>query len=263
MTALVQKIESLHTDISDEKFNLLRNTICKGLTNDEIMIFAHVCKKTGLDAYIKQIYPVKRWDSNLGKETLSIQTGIDGYRLIAERTKKYSPGKEPTFQYDKEGNIISATAYIKKQTADGTWHEISATAYWKEYVQKTKEGKVSKFWNNMPHGQIAKCAEALALRKAFPAEMSGLYIKEEMDQAGSITIEKEVIEKKEPENFHEIVDKFFWQFPAEEHNNIQIYLEKYCGHYKKEMWETLEIYNDKEDFLKAYNSWKTKHGITA
>lgn len=167
----------------DKKIDLLKNTICKGSSNDELELFLHACQRTGLDPFMKQIYAVKRWDNNLKRDSMTIQTAIDGYRLIAERTGKYSPGREPTYQYDDKGNIISSTAYIKKQTADGTWHEVAATAFFNEYCQKTKEGRPTKFWMQLGHAMIAKCAEALALRKAFPGDLSGIYTKEEMQQA--------------------------------------------------------------------------------
>jgi len=170
----------------NKKLDLLKNTICKGSNDDEFELFLHACQRTGLDPFMKQIYAVKRPErqkDGTWRESMSIQTAIDGYRLIAERTGKYSPGKEPTYQYDQNGNIVSATAYVKKQTADGTWHEVAATAFFNEYCQKTKEGKPTKFWMQLGHAMIAKCAEALALRKSFPAELSGLYTKEEMMQA--------------------------------------------------------------------------------
>jgi hypothetical protein len=114
---------------------------------------------------------------------MSIQTGIDGYRLIAERTGKYSPGKEPVFQYDQNNKLRSATAFVKKMTDDGTWHEVAATAFFHEYCQKKKDGSPTQFWLNMGHTMIAKCAEALALRKAFPGDLSGVYTEDEMKQA--------------------------------------------------------------------------------
>ena len=67
-------------------------------------------------------------------------------------------------------------------TPDKTWHDISAIAFWDEYAQLTKEGKPTAFWKNKSHIMLAKCAEALALRRAFPIELSGLYTKEEMQQ---------------------------------------------------------------------------------
>lgn len=174
----------------DKKLDLLKSTICKGSNDEEFELFLHACQRTGLDPFMRQIYAVKRWDSSLKRESMTIQTGIDGYRLIAERTGRYSPGKEPTYQYDGEGRIISSTSYVKKQTADGTWHEVAATAFFNEYCQKTKEGKPTRFWMQMAHTMLAKCAEALALRKAFPGDLSGLYTKEEMQQA---EIEEQVV----------------------------------------------------------------------
>lgn len=168
---------------SEKNIQLMKDTICKGATNEEFELFLHACKRTGLDPFMRQIYAVKRWDANLQRQTMTMQTGIDGYRLIAERTKKYSPGKEPTYTYDEKGRLESATAYVKKMTPDGTWHDISASAYYSEYVQKKKDGSPATMWQNMPRNQLAKCAEALALRKCFPAELSGLYTKEEMAQS--------------------------------------------------------------------------------
>jgi phage recombination protein Bet len=166
-----------------KKLELLKTTICKGATDDEIELFLHAYQRTGLDPFMRQIYAVKRWDKVTNKMVMTIQTGIDGYRLIAERTGKYSPGREPFFVYGNDGQIISATAYIKKQTTDNTWHEVAATAFFSEYCQKDKNGQPTRFWQQMGHTMIAKCAEALALRKAFPGDLSGIYTSEEMQQA--------------------------------------------------------------------------------
>ena len=172
----------------NKKLDLLKSTICKGSSDEEFELFLHACQRTGLDPFMRQIYAVKRWDSVSRRETMTIQTGIDGYRLIAERTGKYSPGREPTYQYDEKGQIISSTAYVKKQTSDGTWHEVAATAFFNEYCQRTKEGKPTRFWMQLGHAMIAKCAEALALRKAFPGDLSGIYTKEEMQQADTVEV---------------------------------------------------------------------------
>lgn len=167
----------------DSKRDLIKRTICKGSSDEELELFLYTCKRTGLDPLMKQAYAVKRWSSADKREVMTIQTSIDGYRLIADRTGRYAPGKEATIVEDENGNIISATAYIKKMTADGTWHEISSTAYFDEYAGKTKEGQLTKFWSSMPRLMLAKCAESLALRKAFPAELSGIYTHEEMQNS--------------------------------------------------------------------------------
>ncbi len=167
---------------SKSRFEIIQRTYFKGLSYDEIAVFGHVCKHVNLDPFIKQIYPVIRevkQKDGTKKPVMTIQTGIDGYRAIAERTGKYSPGKEPLFKYDKDGRLFSATSYVMKMTADGKWHEIAATAIFTEYCPSYP----SDFWNTKKHIMLSKCAEALALRKAFPAELSGVYTKEEMDQA--------------------------------------------------------------------------------
>lgn len=176
---------------NQKQIDILKNSLCKGVSNEEFEIFLMACHKTQLDPFMRQIYAVKRKakkaDGSWG-ETMTIQTGIDGYRLIAERTENYAPGPEPTYVLDTNGNLISATAYIKKQTKDGTWHTVSASAFLDEYCQtftdkNTGEKKPTGMWINMPKTMLAKCAEAQALRKSFPAEMSGVYTKEEMQQA--------------------------------------------------------------------------------
>ena len=153
---------------------MIKNSICKGASNEELQFFIYACQRTRLDPFARQIYSVPRG----GQRT--IQTSVDGFRLIADRTGKYAPGKEPTFEYDKNGNLISATSYVMKQTRDGTWHQVSANACYSEY------NAGSPLWKKMPRAMLSKCAECLALRKAFPAEMSGLYGEEEMEQADKI-----------------------------------------------------------------------------
>lgn len=175
-----------------EKIKLLKNTICRGTNDNELQLFLHACQRTGLDPFMKQIHAVKRGD------IMTIQTGIDGFRLIAERTGNYSPGREPTFVYDKDGELCSSTAYVKKRTLDGTWHEVAATAFFSEYCQKTRDGNPTRFWKEMKHNQLAKCAEALALRKAFPADLSGLYTQEEMQQADIEVVETKRVSANAP-----------------------------------------------------------------
>lgn len=179
-----------------KQIEILKSSICKGVSNEEFEVFLMACIKTQLDPFMRQIYAVKRKskkpDGTWG-ETMTIQTGIDGYRLIAERTGCYAPGAEPSYNYDNVGKLLSATAYIKKQTKDGTWHTVSASAYFDEYCQtfkdkNTGELKPSGMWENLPRTMLAKCAEAQALRKAFPAEMSGVYTKEEMAQAEPVDV---------------------------------------------------------------------------
>lgn len=180
-------------NLDEEKIDLLKRTICKGASNDELELFIHACNRTQLDPFMRQIHAVKRFQE--GKEVMTIQTGIDGYRLIAERTGKYMPGKECTYTY-KDGKVFSATAYVKKLGADNQWHEIGHTVYWEEYAAKKKDGTFTAMWRDKPHVMLGKCAEAGVLRKAFPAEVSGVYTKEELEHADVEMVEESPKEKK-------------------------------------------------------------------
>ena len=154
-----------------EQIAIIKESICKGATDSELQFFLQVCKRTGLDPFSRQIYSIPRG----GQRT--IQVGIDGLCLIADRTGKYMPGKESVFGYTSTGAIYSCTAYIKKQARDGSWHEVSAIAFWDEY--NAGQG----LWKKMPRRMLEKCSLALCLRKAFPSDLSGLYTHEEMEQA--------------------------------------------------------------------------------
>ena len=169
-----EETKSLTTmEWSKNQIELIKKTVAKGTTDDELKLFLYTCKRTGLDPLIRQIYAVKRGGKS---DQMTIQTGIDGYRLVAERTGKYAPGKEPSYIENEKGTLISATAYVKKFIKD-EWHEVAATARFAEYKQES-----SFLWPKMPYLMLAKCAESLALRRAFPAEMCGVYTTDEMAQ---------------------------------------------------------------------------------
>ncbi len=242
-TPVIRETHALEVAFDDSKKELLKNTICKGATQDEFELFLHACKRTGLDPFMKQIYSVKRWDNNLKREAMTIQTGIDGYRLIAERTGRYCPGSKTDYVYNSEGHLVSATAYVKKQTNDGTWHEVSATAFFDEYCQRTKEGKPMAMWAKMARTMLAKCAESLALRKAFPGDLSGIYTKEEMIQSDIIECKADLHELREL--IHAQDAKVLEQALV----NDEDYKNKILDHYKVSCFEEIE----KSQFMPIYN----------
>lgn len=158
-------------------------------SDEDLMLFLYTAKRTGLDPLVNQVYAVFRWDNRQGKEVMTIQTGIDGMRLVAQRSGDYAGQDDAKFLPEDESAQypIKASVTVFKMV-QGTRVGFTATARWSEYVQLNKEGKPSNLWAKMPYLMLAKCAEALALRKAFPNELSGIYAKEEMDQAGSTNL---------------------------------------------------------------------------
>ena len=159
-----------------EQTQLISSTIAPGCTGDELRLFAYACQRTGLDPFSKQIYAIKRG----GKMT--IQAGIDGLRSIAERTGQLD-GSE-THWCGEDGVWADVWLSSKPPAAaktiihrKGSSHPFVGVARFADY--NAGQG----LWSKMPAAMIAKCSEALALRKAFPADMSGVYSTDEMEQA--------------------------------------------------------------------------------
>jgi phage recombination protein Bet len=175
-----------------------------GATNGDLAVFMHYCQKTGLDPFSRQIYMINRQ----GKQT--IQVGIDGFRVIRDRlaaragvTVEY----EDTIWYDADGREHKVWLWDEPPVAcrvtvlkDGK--RFPGVVKFGAYAA-TKDGKLVAQWRTQPDHMIEKCAEAFALRRAFPHDLGGIYLEDEMAPAAPVAgplrvTAAEIIRQPEP-----------------------------------------------------------------
>lgn len=170
-------------EFTEDQVSLIKKQIAPKATDDELKLFLYQAKRTGLDPLARQIYCIHRKaKDNNGNwtERMTVQTSIDGFRVIAERSGDYGGQDEPVF-IEENGNIICCKVPVYKFRGDQRYQAAVGVAYWNEYVPQAGQDHM---WRKMPHTMLSKVAEALALRKAYPQDLSGLYTTEEMQQAG-------------------------------------------------------------------------------
>lgn len=177
------------TEFTPGQVATLRQLGVDQASREDLAVFFHVSRRTGLDPFARQIYMVGRWSKNGTKYT--IQTGIDGYRLIARRAVDRTHetlGYLDTVWCGEDGQwrdvwLSKTPPAAAKVTVLRNGEPYPAVALFTEYAQTTKDGSLTQMWRDKGALMIAKCAEALALRKAFPQDLSGIYTAEEMAQA--------------------------------------------------------------------------------
>lgn len=214
MTNVVAITAAPYSQLTPERLELLKRQFCKGSSDDEFALFVEYCRRTGLSPEARQIYATQRWDSKEKRNVMQVQASIDGLRLVAERTGKYA-GQLGPYWCGPDGEwkdvwlksdmpVAAKVGILRSDFKEPLW----AIAKWDSYAQKTKEGNITAMWIKFKDHMLAKCAEALGLRKAFPQELSGLYTNDEMGQTTTVDVSpvksEEIIE---PQVVAEVVEE--------------------------------------------------------
>lgn len=185
-----------------ELIAFVKDNVMPGASDAELASFLSVAKATGLDPMRRQVFAVSRWDDKLKRERWTTQASIDGFRAVAEATGRYE-GQLGPFWCGEDGQWLDV--WLKKAPPSaskvgviraGFKEPLFRVALFSEYAQRKKDGSLTKFWIEKPALMLAKCAEALALRSAFPQSLSGVYSDDEIPK--EVEVQSEVVPQPAP-----------------------------------------------------------------
>jgi phage recombination protein Bet len=175
----------------------------------DLQVFLHVAQRSGLDPFSRQLYMIGRWDSREQRKKWTIQTGIDGFRIIAERHRHYVGQVGPQWCADdgRWRDVWTETtppAAARVGVLRSDWQQpVYATVMFAEFAERNRQGDLTPMWSGKSAHMIAKVAEAHALRKAFPQDLSGMYTEDEMAHVDNppqrVVVDQEQDEPAEPD----------------------------------------------------------------
>jgi len=166
--------------VTSEQMNIARQTVAKDLDDNQFALFCYNCQRLGIHPLDGLLVPIVRTTD--GEKKLTFVNTVDLLRSRAAETGDYAGSDDPAFEYELQGENARypSDAHVTVwKFVQGERCSFSATARWEEYYPGEKQGFM---WRNKPHVMLGKCAEALALRKAFPKQLAGLYIPEELQK---------------------------------------------------------------------------------
>lgn len=193
-----KSIEKIGADLIKVDATAVKSYLCAGATKEEIVLFLNQCQMFQLNPFKREIYLIK-----YGSYPAQIVVGYETYLKRAERSKQWDGMESGIKGSLKKRDLVAWAKIYRKDWKRPLYHEVD----YDEFVKKTKENEVTRFWEKMPKTMLKKVAISQAFRLAFPDEMAGMpYIVEEIDRVDEMTqpdalqkYQKETEESKEAE----------------------------------------------------------------
>ena len=194
-----------------EEINLVKETICRGpsgrpATDTELAFFLYTAYVRKLNPFAKQIYAIWRKPNQESDPVMVLQTSIDGYRAIAAGTKEnertiYAGTDEPEFGPLVQSNNCTHPEWARVVThrmVQGQQVKFVGYARWSEFYTSLN----ATMWQKMPYNQLAKCAEAQALRKAFPEILMDFEYREPPEETEELSQSPPPLQEPSPASSH-------------------------------------------------------------
>lgn len=246
-------------EIDQHIWSALKNSLYTGARDESIKMVLDYCKAAKLDPMQKPVHivPMSVRNALTGKYEYKdvVMAGVGLYRIQAARSNQYAGVSEPEFGEDITCNLggveITYPKWCKvtvKKMVNNTIVEFTAKEYWLEnYATKKDELAPNTMWKKRPYGQIAKCAEAQALRKAFPEIISQHPTAEEMEgkDINDLEIEVKNITPK-AQNISGKLDAVLSDFTQEPNETLA------------ELIELIKLHNVSSEII---NKWCSKAGV--
>lgn len=229
---------------TEKRIRLIRAAYGGKASDLEFDVFISHCKRLGLAPEAGQIFLIPRWDARAQRETFKMLVSLQGLRTVADRSGKIV-GMDGPYFIGEDGRWLDH--WIRPEPPlgakvgilrEGCKQPFWGFCRWDSFKQTRKGGQLTTNWQKMPEHMLAKCANAIALRAAFPDLLGGLYTDDEFgsdneseaDQGDSVTVIAEPKAEKPAETK-----------PAESYipqNRVQDMLDAF----KDLGWEEQEIY---------------------
>ena len=177
MSAVMKQADHLPAISEDALVEVLSGSLYPGAAHNSVVMVLAYCKAAQLDPMLKPVHIVPIYQKGRGMVD-TVMPGIGLYRIQAARTGQYAGISDPEYGPSITAKLgaVEVTypewcrVTVKRQMSNGLVAEFTANERWLENYATAAKDTIApnSMWKRRAFAQLAKCAEAQALRKAFP-----------------------------------------------------------------------------------------------